>query len=146
MISLARLYVAELTAKAMGLSGMLSHLISAWITLDLMDDVGSFLSLLYVPSSSMHSNFSVYSFLSMTTVKLPLFAGRITMSLSLRSSLAALHRWLGRFPFGGLVDCKNFTDSCSQFVCCVGVELFGRGLSCGYDVSSWNHFWDDCIV
>ena len=29
------------------------------------------------------------------------------MSLSLRSSLAALCRWLGRFPFGSLVNCKT---------------------------------------
>ena len=29
------------------------------------------------------------------------------MSLSLRRSLAALHRWLDRFPFGGLVDFKT---------------------------------------
>ena len=29
------------------------------------------------------------------------------MSLSLWSSLVALHRWLGRFPVGRLVDCKT---------------------------------------
>ena len=116
MSSLARLYVVGPTAKTMGLSILSSlwilgrsysralglsrslwflvmypsllRLFSAWVTLDSMDDV-------YVPSSSMHSTFLVYSFLSMTTVTLPLFAERMTISLSLRSSLVALCRWFG---------------------------------------------------
>ena len=55
----------------------LSHSINTGQILDSIVVVGSLFSFLYVPSLSMFSIFSTYSFLSIATVALPLSAGRV---------------------------------------------------------------------
>ena len=72
------------------MSPLFSRVFSAWLTLDSTLKVGAFFNLMYVSSSSRSFIFFTYSVRSITTVTLPLLAGRMTISVSFWRSLMAL--------------------------------------------------------